>query len=399
MSSDRPAIEIEHLSKSYLTHPSPLKRLYAMFDRRAADGHEFHALKQVHFQLHHGEVLGLIGRNGAGKSTLLQLICGTLTPTTGRVKVRGRIAALLELGAGFNPEFTGRENVFLYGTVLGLSRRELFARYDAIVEFAGIGGFIEQPVKTYSSGMYMRLAFSIATHIDPDILIIDEALSVGDGAFGRKSFERIMQLKERGCSIIFCSHSLYQVDALCHRAIWLEAGEMRMCDRPGPVISAYEEHLLTLQQADEPVTPTITSEGHARITGTRIFYDGQTTQKILRSGASELRIDIDFRSDRAIPIPHAAVTIHLKDGSTVTSTGTHLGGLIASRDASGHSTVSVTFSPVALLQGRYLISIHLLCERGIHIYESAESVASFEVLQNTAERGIARIPHQWVDIL
>ena len=399
MSSDYPVIEIRDLSKAYLTHLSPLKRLYAMFNRRAACGHEFHALRQVDFELQRGEVLGLIGRNGAGKSTLLQIICGTLTPTTGQVTVRGRIAALLELGAGFNPEFTGRENVFLYGTVLGLTRRELIARYDAIVEFAGIGDFIEQPVKTYSSGMYMRLAFSIATHIDPDILIIDEALSVGDGAFGRKSFERIMQLKDRGCSIIFCSHSLYQVDALCHRAIWIEAGEMRMCDRPGPVISAYEAHLAQMQTSSETTPKNEVSQGSARILETRILFDGNREPAVLKSGASELRIEIVVHSDLAIPQPHCAVTIHLKDGTTVTSASSHLNDIEASRDNTGQSVFAVVFSPCELLQGRYIISVHLLCERAIHIYESAEAVMQFEVLQDSAERGIARIPHRWINLV
>ncbi len=396
MSSSASVISIEGLSKSYLTHPNPLKRLHAMFDRTQANGYEFHALKQVDLELKSGEVLGLIGRNGAGKSTLLQLICGTLTPTTGQVTVHGRVAALLELGAGFNPEFTGRENVFLYGSVLGLSRQELMARYDAIVSFAGIGDFIEQPVKTYSSGMYMRLAFSIATHIDPDILIIDEALSVGDGAFGRKSFERIMQLKERGCSIIFCSHSLYQVDALCHRAIWLDAGTVRMCGEPGEVISAYEEHVLHTSTPEKNLDSKHITGGHARITNSRVLCDGHTTHTRIQSGVSELRIDIEFRSDLSIPVPQAAVTIHLKDGTPVTSTSSYLSGQIAHRNAAGYSSVAVVFSPCELLQGRYLISIHLLCEQGIHVYESADAVASIEVVQESAEFGVARIPHTWI---
>ena len=398
MLSDYPVIKIENVSKSYMTHPNPLRRLYAMFDRSVAEGYEFFALKQAHFELQKGEVLGLIGRNGAGKSTLLQLICGTLTPTTGRIIVRGRVAALLELGAGFNPEFSGRENIFLYGTVLGLTYRELLTRYDQIVEFAGIGTFVEQPVKTYSSGMYMRLAFSIATHIDPDILIIDEALSVGDGAFGRKSFKRIMDLKDRGCSIIFCSHSLYQVDALCHRAIWLEAGVVQMCDKPGEVISAYEEYLLQSEAPQTISANTKTTLGHARILATRIFCDNQTTYLELESGVSELRIEIDVRSDLAIPAPHAAVSIHLKDGTTVTSTSSHLSGLVSARDDKGISKLAVIFSPCQLLQGRYLISIHLFCENGIHVYESADAVATINVRQKSAERGVARLPHRWVDI-
>lgn len=396
MSYSQPAITIQNVSKSYLTHPSPLRRLLAMFDRSTAKGYEFHALRHIDIELKKGEVLGLIGRNGAGKSTLLQLICGTLTPTTGEIIVNGRVAALLELGAGFNSEFTGRENIFLYGSVLGLSHQQLTDRYESIVSFADIGDFIELPVKTYSSGMYMRLAFSIATHIDPDILIIDEALSVGDGAFGRKSFERIMQLKDRGCSIIFCSHSLYQVNALCHRALWLEAGVLKLSGDPGEVISAYEEHILQTPKSE----PTATSEemlgGHARIKEVRTLCDGQAEHLRLQSGISELRIEVDFYSDQTIPIPSVALTIHLRDGTSVSSTSSHLSGQIPTRDPDGNSSAAVVFFPCELLQGRYLISVHLLCEQGIHLYESADAIASIEVVQKSAEFGIARLPHQWV---
>ncbi|NBT92297.1 MAG: ABC transporter ATP-binding protein, partial [Betaproteobacteria bacterium] len=155
--------------------------------------------------------VGLIGRNGAGKSSLLQLICGTLAHTTGQLQVQGRVAALLELGAGFNPDFTGLENIYMNAAILGMRREEVDQKIESIVAFADIGDFVRQPVKTYSSGMFMRLAFSVATSIEPDILVIDEALSVGDGAFARKSFERIMQLKDQGKTILFCSHSMYQV--------------------------------------------------------------------------------------------------------------------------------------------------------------------------------------------
>jgi len=182
----------------------------------------------VSFEIAKGDVIGILGVNGAGKSTLLQLVCGTLTATHGEVLVKGRIAALLELGAGFNPEFTGRENVFMSAAIMGLTQDEVTARFEDIVEFSGIRDFIDQPVKTYSSGMYVRLAFSVATHVDPDILVIDEALSVGDGHFARKSFDRIMALKARGCTILFCSHSIYQLEALCQQALWLDQGQVKL---------------------------------------------------------------------------------------------------------------------------------------------------------------------------
>jgi lipopolysaccharide transport system ATP-binding protein len=186
------------------------------------------------------------GHNGAGKSTLLQILSGTLSPSTGDLQVNGRVAALLELGAGFNPEFTGRENLLLNGPLLGLSRAQLAERLQDIIDFSGIGDFIEQPVKTYSSGMFVRLAFSLATSVDPDILVIDEALSVGDGEFSRKSFDRILALRDAGTTILFCSHSMYQIESLCSRALWLDHGRARQFGRPAVVATAYQEHLDTL---------------------------------------------------------------------------------------------------------------------------------------------------------
>jgi ABC-type polysaccharide/polyol phosphate transport system ATPase subunit len=235
------AIELRAVSKQYALFDRPADRLKQMLlggvSRLGARSlgwtaprlyREFHALRDVSFSVARGEVLGIIGRNGAGKSTLLQIICGTLQPTSGSVQVRGRIAALLELGAGFNPEFTGRENIVMAATILGLSAAEIDQRMASIIEFSGIAEFIDQPVKTYSSGMYVRLAFSVATSIDPDILVIDEALSVGDGEFARRSFDRIMALKDKGATILFCSHAMYHVQVLCNRALWMEHGRMRM---------------------------------------------------------------------------------------------------------------------------------------------------------------------------
>ena len=204
MSSDN-AITIQNVAKTYLLYDRPQDRLKQMLFRgRRQYYREYQALKSLSFELPKGEVLGVVGRNGAGKSTLLQLICGTLTPSTGTVQVNGRIAALLELGAGFNPQFTGRENIYLSASIMGVNREEVDQKIEDIIDFSGVRNFIDQPVSTYSSGMYVRLAFSVATSVEPDILIVDEALSVGDGDFARRSFERIMAMKEKGATILFC---------------------------------------------------------------------------------------------------------------------------------------------------------------------------------------------------
>ena len=234
MSFESDVIRVDHLSKCYQIYNSPhdrLKQFVAPRLRRVLGRppvsyfREFWALRDVSFNVGRGETVGIIGRNGSGKSTLLQMICGTLMPTSGTVETHGRVAALLELGAGFNPEFTGRENVFLNAMVLGLNQAEIEARFDDIAAFADIGQFIEQPVKHYSSGMYARLAFAVAINVDPDILVVDEALAVGDEPFQRKCFARIDAIKNRGATILFVSHSGAAIINLCDRAVLLNAGE------------------------------------------------------------------------------------------------------------------------------------------------------------------------------
>lgn len=258
MSSNDTAIEVKNLGKIYNIYKRPqdrlkqsviprLQRLVSRPEKRYF--REFWALRNVSFDVRKGETVGIIGRNGSGKSTLLQMISGTLTPTTGTVFTSGRIAALLELGSGFNPEFSGRENVYLNGAILGLSRNEIDARFDDIASFADIGEFIEQPVKMYSSGMVVRLAFAVQAMVDPDILIVDEALAVGDEKFQRKCFARLEELKSQGTSILFVSHAWQQVIQLCERALLLEHGARLLYTEPLQAVRAYQK--LIYAPADE----------------------------------------------------------------------------------------------------------------------------------------------------
>lgn len=237
-------ISIKNLSKKFRVYKSPAEGLKeALHPFRKKYHKEFWALKDVSFEVKRGECVGIIGRNGSGKSTLLQILCGILQPTSGTVQVSGRISALLELGAGFNPQFTGRENVFLNGSINGISREEMEAKFDEIANFADIGEFIDQPVRTYSSGMYVRLAFAVAINVDPDILIVDEALSVGDEAFQRKCFSRIQALQKRGATVLFVSHSATTVVELCDWAILLDCGERLLAGKPKTVVSRYHRLL------------------------------------------------------------------------------------------------------------------------------------------------------------
>ena len=248
----RIAIQVDHLSKCFHIYDTPRDRLKqfvlprlqnAIYRAKKNYFREFWALRNVSFEVNKGETVGIIGRNGSGKSTLLQIVCGTLSPTGGSVATTGRVAALLELGAGFNPEFTGRENVYMNGAVLGLTEAEISARFPEISAFADIGDFIEQPVKTYSSGMVVRLAFAVAINVDPEILVIDEALSVGDELFQRKCFSRIEAIKNNGATIMFVSHSGAAIVDLCDRAVLMDSGEVLAMGPPKLIVGCYQKLL------------------------------------------------------------------------------------------------------------------------------------------------------------
>jgi lipopolysaccharide transport system ATP-binding protein len=264
------SIFIENISKRYQTYDEPHKRLLQMFTR----GHkkyfsEFWALKNISININKGEAVGIVGRNGSGKSTLLQIICGTVNPTTGKIFTRGKIAALLELGSGFNPEFTGIENIYLNAEILGMSKEEIDESYNDIIGFADIGEFIDQPIRTYSSGMLVRLAFSVAIHTQPEILIIDEALSVGDEFFQKKCFSKIEEIKKNGATILFVSHSSQTVSQLCDRAILIHDGEVILDSLPREVIKEYQR-ILYSKAVDKEIINKIKSKKDASH-GDKIF--------------------------------------------------------------------------------------------------------------------------------
>lgn len=281
--SDAPIIQVDNITKAYRIWESPSARLKSPFweglagifpkksvlhrtlASRAAKGYrDFYALRDISFTVRRGEGTGIIGRNGSGKSTLLQLIAGTLTPTSGSLSVKGRVSALLELGSGFNPEFTGRENVFLNGSIYGLGRSEMEGKFEEIASFADIGDFIEQPVKTYSSGMMIRLAFAVGLAVEPDILIIDEALSVGDVFFQQKCFKKLHGLLEKGVTLLFVSHDMEAVRNLCEQVILLDQGAMNFIGSPDETVSRYYA-LFGKKQESAPPLPAITEVAPKRV--------------------------------------------------------------------------------------------------------------------------------------
>ncbi len=399
-------INLQDVSKIYTHYAHGIDRLLEIITHRPRH-QAFAALHPMNLTVSESQVVGIVGNNGAGKSTLLKIISKTLQPDSGLCEIKGRVAALLELGSGFHPEMTGRENVYLNGSMMGLSHSEMEVIYDDIVAFAGIQDFMEQPVKTYSSGMFMRLAFAVATSVEPDILIIDEALSVGDGAFARKSFERIMQFRQAHKTILFCSHSLYQVEAICDRVIWLEKGHIQLDGMPSAVISAYEQFLAQSDVQTQTGAATSLSsvpkntvvDGIARITNVTVSVDGMTGPTLdILSRKSELCITIGLLSDPKLPTPTIAVVIFSADGRIITSAGTQQDSLSIERDAHGKAKVRLHFAKLALLKGEYWLAAYVMCENAIYIYERIDSPTILKVHQNTLEVGIVSLPRQWEQI-
>lgn len=378
-------IRAEGLGKCYRIYDSPRDRLkQALFGKRRGYFREFWALRDIDLSVPRGGALGIIGRNGSGKSTLLQLICGTLHPTTGTVEVRGRVAALLELGSGFNFEFTGRENVFINGAILGLSRREVAERFDAIARFAEIGEFMDRPVKTYSSGMMVRLAFAVQTVIEPDVLIVDEALSVGDIFFAQKCARRMRALREKGTTLLFVSHDLASVRDLCDRAILLNRGACLFQGSSADAILAY--YRLNRGDAEIRVEPPSAEEaaasgdpgrespgaeafeaaavwrrngresrgGPSRLVAVSVRDASGNPTMAARLGDS-LRFSVLFEEDEPLPA-HVALVFKNRQGQTVFSAGSFNHRLEPPRLTAGGRVVYHLSAAMMLEAGEYTFS-------------------------------------------
>ena len=400
---DAPAVRAQDIGKRYTLYKTPSERLkQLLWGKYKKYGHDHWALRDINLTVERGEVVGIVGRNGAGKSSLLQMVCGTVSASEGELAVQGRVAALLELGGGFDPNFTGMENIYMNAAVLGLKRTEVDAKLAEIVAFADIGDFIDQPVRTYSSGMFMRLAFAVATSVDPDILVIDEALSVGDGAFARKSFDRIMQLRDAGKTILFCSHSMYQVESLCTRAIWIESGRIKMQGSAAAVTSAYAASLEKRQEThldnhlDQPPETAQAPVGTGRILSVTARADGLSGKELpLRSGKSDLELRVSFVIDPALPAPGVAFGISDGGGRTVASAISTNDAVRCTVDAQGHGSATVVFKQIPLLKGRYEVTSFLTTEDGLHPYELIMQSVILNVTQAGLEQGVVSLPHHW----
>jgi len=393
---------------------------------------ELWALKDVSFAVERGETLGIIGPNGSGKSTVLKLITRILEPTSGQVVVQGRVSALIELGAGFHPDLTGRENVYLNGSLLGFSRNEMKAKFDQIVEFSELEKFIDVPIKHYSSGMHMRLGFAVAIHVDPDILLIDEILAVGDQAFQNKCLGKIGELKRQGVTILFVSHDLDAVQGLCDRALWLEGGRVQVEGLAREVVDHYLMRVHEKEQADlaaqqtapiemlpgeelrpehsvpgtqyqgpveGPSKETLTARAKKRwgtreieITSVRLL-DGVGEETFLFESDQPAAIEVGYRINRPAETPVFGIGIYRDDGTYCYGTNTDIEG-ISTDDLGGAGIVRVAFDRFAFIEGNYTLDVAVHTSYG-YAYDYHLHYCTFAVRSRLKDAGVFRPAHRW----
>ena len=362
---------------------------------------ELWALKDVSFAVERGKTLGIIGPNGSGKSTVLKLISRILEPTSGRIDVGGRVSALIELGAGFHPDLTGRENVYLNGSLLGFSRREMEAKFKRIVEFSELEKFIDVPIKHYSSGMHMRLGFAVAIHVDPDVLLIDEILAVGDQAFQNKCLSKIAELKSQGVTIIFVSHDLEAVQDLCDRAIWLEDGNIQQVGQVDRVIASYlaaVEERLEAKLDHQNIGAPKTQSGMLRICDVKMVDVEGKPRWTLRSG-EPVRIRIVYESTERVERPVFSILIHRSDGIYISSTNTYNVDPFEVGPIEGRGELVVTVDRLDLYEGDYLLSVGAYVEPDPPFWATPadflDKQYKFRMLSSSGAHGILVLPARW----
>ena len=387
-------LSIQGISKVYKLFDKPSDRLKQLAPFTSVHPREFWALRDITFEVGKGEIVSLIGPNGCGKSTLLQIVSGILQPTSGRVVTRGRLAALLELGAGFNPEFTGRENVYLNGEILGFSPAEMARILPGIEEFAGIGDFIDRPVKEYSSGMYVRLAFATAIHVDPEILIVDEALAVGDAIFANRCIRKFEELKERGVTVLFVSHDLGLVKQLSHRAVFLLNGEIQAVGSPKNVIDRYIGMVLERQKSDREKSARSRAlkstfrhgDGSSEVLEVQLFDAEGRSSMVFLAGQS-MSIRIRTRYHRRTVAPMVGILIRTRIGIDVYGTNTRVEKFDTGIVEPGNE-VEVTFRFTCnLTPQQYTLTVATQNSDGSS-HDWLDDVLAFDVVSGRAAAGV-----------
>lgn len=395
------AIRFDNVSKKFKLHHQRARSIQEMWvslihrPPKIMEERELWVLKNVNFDITKGESVAFVGPNGTGKSTSLKLISGILFPNTGMIEVNGRIGALLELGAGFHIDLTGRENIYLNGSVLGLSRSQIEKRMDTIIEFSELEKFIDIPVKHYSSGMFMRLGFSIAVHTDPDILLVDEVLAVGDATFQRKCMERIGQLKQQGVTILLVSHDIKSVRQVCDRVIWMEKGKILADGDTESVIQKYLWHAFSSgQEVGKSDNQNRWGSGEVEITGV-VFLDANGQPQTNFYSGQPFTIQINYRTSQKIEKPVFGMAIHRSDGTHITGPNTKFSGLQI--DAiQGEGSVTYRVEKMPLLEGVYYVSVAVHDWEDMKMYDYHDSMYPFYMLSSSSERyGMITLHGEW----
>jgi lipopolysaccharide transport system ATP-binding protein len=379
------AVAVRGLSKVYRVHATPMSRALELVTRRPRH-RAFHALDDVSFEVPAGQGFGLVGENGAGKSTLLKILAGITAPSGGTMAVHGKVASILELGSAFHPELTGRQNIVLNAALLGLSENAIREKTPQIIAFSELDGFIDQPVKTYSTGMAMRLGFAIATQVEPDVLIIDEALSVGDGYFQKKCIDRLLEFTSGGGTLLLCSHAMYYISAFCAQAIWLQNGRVAALGPSREVVRQYEEFLLAkagTSHADDALVPGPARIADVRLPGGTLARQGET-----------LAMEIDWKTDDPQLEFHVGFGLNRIDGVEVCSFSTQLDGRPSFTGERSYSA-RLELPDLQITKGRFTIYAFLLDGAGLHIYDRQILADAFAVESPRYSIGLAEFPHRW----
>ncbi len=390
------AVRAENVTKHYDVYKRPADRLIEMITRRRRHA-TFPALEDVSFDVERGETAGIIGQNGAGKSTLLKLLCGVTAPTRGTITSRGTIASILELGTGFHPEFSGRDNAALNAAILGLTADEVKRRLPSILDFSELGNFIDRPVKTYSSGMYMRLAFSVAVNVDPDILVIDEALAVGDGHFQKKCIDKIREFQERGKTILFCSHALYYINAICRRTLWLDHGRVMQFGPSADVVHDYETFLLEQDRthpAKEDTGETERPSSPVRIASVSVC-DANGDERTMFARGDDVHVRLRIESDDPAQPVHILVGVNrVADDLQCFSVATRDDGV---PPLSGQSVYDVRLHllDVPLLRGDYSVIAFVGDENAMTVFDRKDLRPGFSIAGDRWEVGLIGVRHRW----
>lgn len=385
-------VQVEKLVKRYPLFFRRRERLQALFGLRQPS-HCKVALDEVSFNAFSGQATGIIGENGSGKSTLLRVVAGISRPDMGEVRVEGPVAAILELGLGFHPEFTGRENALLYGSLLGLPPASAAERLPAILAFADLGAFADQPLRTYSSGMAARLAFAVATHVEPRVLVVDEALAVGDGAFQKKCVDRMLELKARGTTILFCSHSLYLVSSFCEQALWLREGRVAALGAARDVVEAYEAYLAEKNASSQEKAP---SSGPLPQAAPRPRLLGLETEPPVAQWqpGQGLLFRLRVRAPVGSPPFHLGVSLDAMDERCVFFASTHWDGLPPLK-GDGEPWAAVEVGELPLGNGRYWVNAFVFDDTGLVVWDRLRLPTPLQVRGNRWDPSLLRLPHRW----